>query len=88
MFFLWQNRMMQTSDCNEKDVNPTKIDKEVYIDRLSKLPNVMEMVYNETVRSYIMKCTVKRRKQDFYMLGLSQYFFPLFEEALQARIYL
>ena len=84
MFFLWQNRMMQTSDCNEKDVNPTKIDKEVYIDRLSKLPNVMEMVYNETVRSYIEMYS-KRRKQISYMLGLSQYYFPLFEEALEAQ---
>ena len=34
------------TDCNMPNVNPT-FPKEVYIDRLSRIPSVIEMPYNE-----------------------------------------
>ena len=37
--------MMQDTSCNYRDVNPV-FDKEVYIDRLKRLPTIIEMPYN------------------------------------------
>jgi len=54
----------------------------VYIERLQKLPYVMEMPLSDEVRSFI-EMYAKRRKQVAYMLGLGQaYYFELFQQAL------
>jgi membrane-bound lytic murein transglycosylase D len=52
----------------------------VYIERLSRLPTVMPLSYNRHVRNFISLYTTKRREQVGIMLGLSEYYFPLFEE--------
>ena len=53
--------------------------------RLSKMPCLMEMPYNSTVRSYIELYTVRKRNQVEYMLGMSDYYFPVFEQVLGAN---
>lgn len=50
--------------------------------RLSKMPCLMEMPYNPTVRSYVELYTVHKRRQVEYMLGMSEYYFPIFEQVL------
>ena len=57
-------------------------DKEV-IDRLSKLPTEIEMPYNSVVRSIINAYTQRRRTLVQNLLGLSLYYMPIFEEALE-----
>lgn len=52
----------------------------VYIERLSNIPSVVELSYNRLVKNYINVYTKKRREQVRYMLALSEYYFPLFEE--------
>jgi membrane-bound lytic murein transglycosylase D len=52
----------------------------VYIDRISKIPSVVELSYNTIVRRYIEVYTQKRRKSVEVMLGLSEYYFPVFDE--------
>jgi len=52
----------------------------VYIQRLSEIPSVIELTYNRLVKNYINVYTRKRREQVKIMLGLSDYYFPLFEE--------
>ena len=42
-------------------------------------------VYNEKVKAYIELYTVRRREQMERMLGLSEYYFPMFEAALDAK---
>lgn len=55
----------------------------IYIDRLQKLPYIMEMPFNSIVRSYI-EMYAKRHKQVGYMLGIGEaYYFPLFEKTLE-----
>lgn len=56
-----------------------------YKERLKKLPHVIEMPYNSAVQSFIEIYTQKRRKQVEYLLGLSNYYFPIFEAALEAE---
>jgi len=50
--------------------------------RLSLLPSPIDLTYNETVRRYIDMYLVHRRPQVQKMVGLSQLYFPIFEEIL------
>lgn len=71
------------NDCNMKDVNPV-FEKEVYIDRLSRIPGIMEMPYNEVVQKFIDRYSGRLRHSVSYMLGASNFYMPIFEEALEA----
>lgn len=71
-------------DCSTSDENPLFSDS-IYIDRLSRIPSVIEMPYNEVVREFIEKYTTgKLRQRMALMLSLSNFYIPLFEEALYA----
>lgn len=52
-------------------------------DRLSKLNTVIEMPFNQIVRDYIDRYTNKSRAQVAALLGLSLYYMPIFEQALE-----
>ncbi|PID91064.1 MAG: lytic transglycosylase [Bacteroidetes bacterium] len=52
----------------------------VYIQRLEAIPSQVELTYNRLVRNYINVYTRKRREQVRLMLGLADYYFPIFEE--------
>ena len=54
----------------------------VYLHRLDAIHSPIKLSYNEIVRNYIELYTVKRREQMASMLGLSEYYFPIFEEVL------
>lgn len=54
----------------------------VYANRLYRMPTVMELSYNQVVKSYIEMYSSRRREQVSYMLALGEYYFPMFEEAL------
>lgn len=71
------------NDCNLKDENVT-YPKDVYIERLKRLPNVMEMPYNDIVQKFIDRYTGRLRHSVSYMLGASNFYTPIFEEALEA----
>lgn len=54
----------------------------VYTRRLHNLPSEMELSFNSVVKSYIEMYAVRRRDQVGYMLTLGDYYFPMFEQAL------
>lgn len=56
----------------------------VYIERLSAINSPMHFPFNSQVKSYIKLYTQRRRDQMATMLGLSEYYFPIFEAALDA----
>ena len=70
------------SDCNMPDINPV-YDPEVYKDRLSRLPTVIEMPYNSIVQAFIDRYTGDLRRNVAYMLGAQNFYIPVFEEALE-----
>ena len=70
-------------DCEMKNENPT-YPKEVYIDRLQRLPTVMEMAYNDIVQRFIDRYSGRLRYSVSYMLGAFNFYVPIFEEALEA----
>lgn len=69
------------NDCQMKNEN-VSYDKEVYIDRLHRMPTIMEMPYNEVVQSCIDRYTLRMRQSVSYFLGASNFYMPIFEEAL------
>ena len=62
-----------------------KLPDSVYIKRLSEIVSPIPFVYNKKIRSYIELYTLRRREQVQGMLGLSEYYFPMFEAELDAR---
>ncbi|MCL1932728.1 MAG: transglycosylase SLT domain-containing protein [Candidatus Azobacteroides sp.] len=58
------------------------ISDSVYMDRLSRLPNIIELPYNQTVRTCIEFYVERRRSLVEYMLGLEAFYFPMIEETL------
>lgn len=76
-----QNYAVLSGDGETKDDVPTS--DEDYLQRLKALPTVIEMPYNQVVRSYIDMYTQRRRTLVEEMLGLSLYYMPIFEQALE-----
>lgn len=52
----------------------------VYLARLAEIPSVVDLTYNRIVKNYINVYTRKRREQMRIMMGLSDYYFPMFDE--------
>jgi membrane-bound lytic murein transglycosylase D len=63
----------------EMEVIPRFSDS-VYRDRLSKLPTSAQMTYNNVVKRYIEVYTVQKRNSVELMLGLSEHYFPVFDD--------
>ena len=74
--------LSEDNDCRMKDVNPV-FEKEVYIDRLKRIPSVIELPYNEVVQKFIDRYSGRLRHSVSYMLGASNFYMPIFEEALE-----
>lgn len=81
----WSVRNFLTFDehCETTGENPV-FEPEVYISRLQRLPNVIEMPYNEVVRKYIDQYSGRLRRTVSVMLGASNFYNPIFEEALES----
>jgi membrane-bound lytic murein transglycosylase D len=71
------------ANCNYRDENPEFSDA-TYIDRLRRMPNIMEMPYNQVVRKFIDRYASRMRRAVGYWLGASNFYMPIFEQALEA----
>ena len=74
--------LTEDNDCRMKDVNPV-FEKEVYIERLKRIPSVIELPYNDVVQKFIDRYSGRLRHSVSYMLGASNFYMPIFEEALE-----
>ncbi len=85
LLMLYTNRTYLKADtaCNYRDVNPV-FEKETYVDRLRRMPTLIEMPYNEVVRKFIDRYSGRLRRSVSYMLGAANFYLPIFEEALEA----
>ena len=52
------------------------------MDRLSRIPSIIEMPYNEAVRKFIDMYAVRLRNKVSFMLAATNFYMPIFEEAL------
>lgn len=81
----WYMKNYMATDDRYKTLGDTRYDDNTIRERLSKLPTVIELPYNQVVRSYIDRYTQQGREQVTVLLGLSHYYLPIFEQALEER---
>lgn len=70
-------------DCDFPDINPT-YEPSVYEERLRKLPTIIEMPYNQVVQRFIDSYSGRLRRSVSIMLGASNLYMPIFEQALES----
>ena len=80
----WIIKRAKNPKCKADD-NPNIVTDSIYKSRLTKMPCLMEMPYNSSVRSFIDLYTIRKRRQMEFMLGMSEYYFPVFEQVLSAN---
>lgn len=82
------NNWIVRQHIDEETCAPSSTDpvfpKEVYVERLSRMQTVVEMPYNDIVRSYIDRYTQRMRRGVSVMLGACNFYMPIFEEALES----
>ncbi len=76
-----QNYTVLDEEVEERPSNEAT--DEEYIKRLAAIPAVIEMPYNQVVRKHIDMYVNKRRTLVEAMLGMSLYYMPIFEQALE-----
>ena len=83
----WYIKNAFVYNSNETDTLPeemkTYLPDSVYISRLQALDSFLPLPYNQTVRNFIGLYTIRKRQLTSYIYGLSNYYFPIFEEALE-----
>lgn len=77
-----QTYLKLDEDCNMRDVNPY-FEADVYRERLKRLPTIIEMPYNEVVQKFIERYATKLRRSVSMMLGASNFYMSIFEQALE-----
>ena len=85
LYYDWQSKNFINLDenCRMLPEGPVVSDS-VYIDRLSRIPSIIEMPYNEVVKKYIEAYTGRLRNKVSFMLAAANFYMPMFEEALEA----
>jgi membrane-bound lytic murein transglycosylase D len=74
--------LLDSTELAEADTLKQTLPDSVYIQRLQSMQSAVSLSYNNTVKNFITMYTVRKPKQVAVMLGLANYYFPLFEEAL------
>ena len=81
----WYMRNYTATDDRYKRQGDVAVDDATMRARLAKLPTIIEMPYNSIVRNYIERYTSRGRSQVAALLGLSIYYMPIFEQALEEQ---
>ena len=68
---------------NYTDKNNIDYPDSVYLERIKQIPSIIPLSYNYIVKNFINVYTVERRSIVEEMLGLSAYYFPIFEQVLE-----
>ena len=77
----WCMSWLDTTECTAVH-DTTTLPDSVYKARLQDLRCVIELPYNERVRAFILRYVKRSPKQVARMMRMSEYYFPIFEEAL------
>ena len=81
----WYLQNYTAGDDRYRTQPDVEVSDEQYRDRLAKLNTVIELPYNSIVRQYIERYTKRGRAQVAALLGLSNYYMPIFEQALEEQ---
>ena len=79
----WYLQNYTVLDAEVENKAPGEVGEETYIRRLAAIPSVIEMPYNQIVRKHIERYVYRSRTLIEEMLGMSLYYMPIFEQALE-----
>lgn len=82
IFLEYFEDLATSADSLIPEIFPMNVPDSVYIARLLEIEQVIDLSYNNVVRNFIVMYTERKRNLVKRMLGLSEYYFPIFEEAL------
>lgn len=77
----FENYINLGENCTATSANP-EVSDSIYIDRLQRIPAIIEMPYNEVVRKFIDMYATRLRQKVAFMLSANNFYMPIFEEAL------
>lgn len=77
-----QQYLQPDTTCRMSNENP-EYPQEVYVDRLKRMPTAIEMPWNDVVQKFIDRYSGRLRRSISYMLGASNFYMPIFEQALE-----
>ena len=85
LFWDWQSKNFISIDenCRMLPEGP-KVSDSVYIERLARIPSIIEMPFNDIVKKHIEAYTGRLRNKVSFMLAAANFYIPMFEEALEA----
>ncbi|MGL5937948.1 MAG: transglycosylase SLT domain-containing protein [Phocaeicola sp.] len=83
LYWDWQskNHIILGAGCQSMP-NSTSVSDSVYIDRLDRIPSVIELPYNEVVKKFIELYANNQRARVSYLLAAMNFYTPIFEKAL------
>ena len=81
--YMSKTYLSEDQDCRTTEENPT-FDRDIYLERLKRMPTIMEMPYNDVVQKFLDRYSGRLRHSVSYMLGACNFYMPIFEEALEA----
>ena len=79
----WYIQNYTVLDADVENKSSGEVGEETYIRRLAAIPSVIEMPYNQVVRRHIERYVYCSRTLVEEMLGMSLYYMPIFEQALE-----
>ncbi len=81
---IWYAHRIAAEDKVSYDMDSIKFESnvpdEVYIERIKKMNSFISLPYNEIVKNYIILYSEKMPQKMSHILGLCQYYMPIFEE--------
>lgn len=81
---IWYAHRIASDDTEEFDMDSVRFESnvpdEVYIERLKKMNSFISLPYNDIVKNYIILYSEKMPTKMAHMLGLCQYYMPIFDE--------
>jgi len=89
MMNLWYVQHCDVTDSAEyltyrgEDTLPVRLPDSVYLERIRDMHSVVNLSYNKRVQAFINLYSIEKRDQVETMLGLSEYYFPMFEQILE-----
>lgn len=78
-------RLIRNPEATRVDWGLEENQDSLYLHRLQSIPSVVDLTYNAQVRKHIDLYVHQRSGQVEVMLGLAEYYFPIFEEILAAK---
>ena len=79
----WYLQNYAVVDASVESKSPNEVSDAEYIQRLRAIPSGIELPYNQVVKSYITRYITRERTMVSQILGMSPYYMPIFERALE-----